>query len=154
MGKKYYLMMKVTSGLSSKRLDECRIINLSKISDPRGILTIINSNENIPFEIKRIFYIYNIPKGEKRGNHANRSVKELIICLAGGFDVNLDDGFKKKVIHLDKPWQGLFIPPMIWASESNYEEGTICLALASEEYDVSKYYNDYNEFLKAVRKIE
>jgi len=127
----------------------CKIIELSKVNDVRGNLSYIASNRDIPFEYKNIFYIYDVPTAISRGSHAHRNLQQVLICLSGGLDVNLDDGFQKKTIHLDIPWEGLYIPPMIWTYLSNFESGTICLVLNSDFYDESEYIRDYNVFLKA-----
>jgi len=134
----------------SGRLDQCRLVVLPKVSDPRGNLTFIEGNRHIPFEIKRVFYIYDIPTGQYRGAHAHRTTQQFLVCLSGSFDVNLDDGCQKRIVHLDRPWQGLYIPNMIWASESNFVHGSIYLVLASDLYLETDYYRDYSGFLKAV----
>ena len=130
---------------------DCRIIELPKITDPRGNLTFIEGKRHIPFEIKRVFYLYDVPTGENRGAHAHRALEQCLICLSGSFDVTLDDGFEEKLVHLNRPWECLYIPPMIWAAEVNFDPGSVCLVLASKEYDESDYYRDYDEFIKAVR---
>lgn len=131
------------------QLDSCRIIDLPKISDIRGNLTFIEENKHVPFEIKRVFYIYDIPTAQNRGAHAHKTLHQFIICLAGSFDVNLDDGKKKKTIHLNRPWEGLYIPPMIWGSETNFDPSTVYLVLTSNFYDESDYYREYSDFVKA-----
>ena len=133
-----------------RRLDECRIIELPKIIDPRGNLTFIEEKRHIPFEIRRVFYIYDIPTAQDRGAHAHHRLQQFLVCLSGSFNVNLDDGHRKKVIQLSRPWQGLYIPSMIWASEGNFVHGSICMVLASEIYQESDYYRDYHLFLEAV----
>jgi len=137
--------------LVASSIDQCKIIDLPKINDPRGNLTFIESEKHIPFEIKRVFYIYDVPTGESRGAHAHHTLKQFIICLAGSFDVNVDDGSKKKVIHLNRPWQGVFIPPRIWDSEANFDPGSVCLVLSSDMYNEKDYIRNYDEFLEAVR---
>lgn len=133
-------------------LDRCRLVDLPKIADPRGNLTFIEGNKHIPFEIKRVFYIYDIPTAENRGAHAHKSLHQFLICLSGSFHVNLDDGNEKKIIRLNKPWQGLYIPPMVWASESGFDHGSISMVLASDVYNESDYYRDYDEFMRAVQQ--
>lgn len=133
-------------------LEFCRIIKLPKINDQRGNLTFVEENKHIPFDVKRIFYIYDIPTAQSRGAHAHRRLHQFLICLSGSLDVNLDDGHNKKTIHLNRPWEGLYVPPMVWGSETNFDAGTIYLILASDFYDESDYYRDYNEFLKEVDK--
>jgi len=132
-------------------LDHCKIIQLPKITDPRGNLTFIEGNKHVPFDIKRVFYLYDVPTGEDRGAHAHRKLHQFLICLAGSFDVELNDGVNKKSEHLNRPWKGLHIPPMIWASEVNFDPGSVCLVLASELYNAADYYRDYDEFLTDVR---
>lgn len=130
-------------------IDLCKVLELPKISDPRGNLTFIESNSHIPFEIKRVFYLYDIPTAESRGAHAHKTLHQFLICLAGSFDVSLNDGLNKKIVHLNRPWLGLHIPPMIWASEINFDPGSICLVLTSDSYHEDDYYRDYEEFMKA-----
>ncbi len=132
-------------------LADCKLITLPKIDDPRGNLTFIESGGHIPFEIKRAFYIYDVPTGQTRGAHAHKQLQQFLICLSGSFDVMLDDGKDKSVVHLNRPWLGLYIPPMIWDSEGNFDAGSVCLVLASIHYDESDYYRDYQGFLAAVR---
>lgn len=132
-------------------VSDCKIIDLPKIVDPRGNLTFVEGSRHIPFDINRIFYLYDIPTGEDRGAHAHKELHQLLICLSGSFDVALDDGIEKKTVHLNRPWQGLHIPPMIWAAELNFDPGSVCLVLASMHFNESDYYREYDEFLAAVR---
>lgn len=135
-------------------IDKCKIINLPKISDPRGNLTPIEGDHHIPFEIKRVFYLYDVPTGANRGAHAHKKLHQFLICLSGSFDVSLNDGTQNKICHLNRPWQGLHIPPMIWAAEINFDPGSICLVLASAHFDETDYYRDYSVFSEAVRDYE
>ena len=137
--------------MAASSVDQCKIIDLPKINDPRGNLTFVESEKHIPFEIKRVFYIYDVPTGESRGAHSHHTLKQFIICLAGSFDVKVDDGRKKKVIHLNRPWQGVFIPPMIWDSEANFDPGSVCLVLSSDMYNEKDYIRNYDEFLEVVQ---
>ena len=132
-------------------IDRCRMLDFPKITDPRGNLTFIEQQRHVPFEVKRVFYLYDVPTGESRGAHAHRKLRQVIICLAGSFDVLVDDGKQKRAIHLNRPWQGLYIPPMIWAAETNFDPGSVCLVLASELYDASDYYRDYDQFVRATQ---
>jgi len=125
-------------------------LSLPKIEDPRGNLTFIENNKHIPFEIKRIFYIYDVPTAESRGAHAHKSLHQFLVCLSGSFDVTIDDGKNKKRIHLNRPWKGLYIPPKIWAAEENFDPGTVCLVLCSNIYIENDYIRDYKEFLKHI----
>jgi dTDP-4-dehydrorhamnose 3,5-epimerase-like enzyme len=132
-------------------IENCKLIEIPKISDPRGNLTFVEQNNHVPFEIKRIFYVYDIPTAESRGAHAHKENEQFMICLSGSLDVCLDDGFEKKTIHLNRPWQGLYIPPMIWASENNFDPGTLYIVLASELYDADDYHRDYEKYLQEAR---
>jgi len=134
------------------RLMECKIIELPKITDRRGNLTFIEENRHIPFEIKRIFYLYDVPGGEKRGGHANKHVEQLIIAASGSFDVIVDDGLERKRFYLNRSYYGLYIPPMIWRELDNFSSGSVCLVLASEYYDENDYIRDYDEFKKIIRE--
>lgn len=131
-----------------------KVIDLPRIADPRGNLTFIESDRHVPFEIRRVFYLYDVPTGNDRGAHAHKKLHQFLICLAGSFDVTLDDGTNQSTVHLNRPWKGLHIPPMVWAAEVNFDPGSICLVLASDFFDESDYYRDYGEFLKAVGNIE
>jgi hypothetical protein len=128
-------------------VESCRIYDFPKVPDPRGSLTFIEGEYHIPFRIRRIFYLYDVPTGESRGAHAHRRLEQIIICLAGSFDAHLDDSFNKRSVHLNRPWQGLYIPPMIWAAEVNFDPGSVCLVLASEPFDEADYIRDYDEYL-------
>ena len=128
-------------------IDLCKIIDLPKIPDPRGNLTFIEGGRHIPFDIKRVFYLYDVPTGEDRGEHAHKELQQFLICLSGSFDVTLDDGRTKSVTKMNRPWRGLYIPPMIWTSEVNFDSGSVCLVLTSDYYNEADYIRDYNEFL-------
>jgi hypothetical protein len=130
-------------------LESCKIIDLPKIQDPRGNLTFIEGGNHIPFDIKRVFYLYDVPTGADRGAHAHKELHQFLVCLAGSFDVVLDNGVAKRVEHLNRPWKGLHIPPMIWAAEVNFDPGSICLVLASDRYSESDYYRNYDDYMKA-----
>ena len=133
-------------------IDECKIIEIPKISDPRGNLTFIEGGKHLPFDIKRVFYLYDVPTGEGRGAHAHKELNQFIVCLSGSFDVSVDDGENKSLIHLNRPWKGVHIPPMIWASEINFDAGSVCLVMASDLYVESDYIRSYDEFLKQANK--
>ena len=128
-------------------IDDCRMIDLPKVTDPRGNLTFIEGENHIPFDIKRVFYLYDVPTAESRGAHAHLELSQFLICLSGSFGVALDDGKRKEVIRLNRPWRGLLIPPMIWASEIEFDAGTVCLILASAPYDEADYIRDYDDYL-------
>lgn len=126
------------------------LFSFTKITDPRGNLTVIEGLKDIPFDIKRVFFIYDAPCGEQRGAHAHRTLQQVLVCLAGGLDVYLDNGHAKQTIRLNRPWQGLHVPAMVWASEGNFDVGTVYLVLASASYDATDYIRDYDEFLRRV----
>ena len=130
---------------------DCVIINLPKISDPRGNLTFIESNRHIPFEIKRVYYIYDVPGGVERGAHAHRQLHQFLIAVSGSFDVVLDDGFEVKRIHLNRSYYGLYIPPITWRNLDNFSTNAVCLALVSDYYSEADYIRDYEQFLREVR---
>jgi dTDP-4-dehydrorhamnose 3,5-epimerase-like enzyme len=125
---------------------DCSIIELPKVKDRRGNLTFVENTKHIPFEIKRIFYLYDIPGGESRGAHAHKSCHQFLVAASGAFSVVLDDGQIKRTVELNRPFVGLHIPPGIWASEVNFSSGAICLVLASHEYDEADYIRNYNTF--------
>ena len=134
-------------------ISQCAIIELPIISDPRGNLTFIEAGRHIPFEIRRVYYLYDVPGGAERGGHAHKSLHQLIIAAAGSFDVHLDDGYSKKSISLNRSYHGLYMRPMIWREINNFSSGAVCMVLASAYYDESDYYRDYSTFLSGTRKI-
>jgi len=131
-------------------LSECKIIKLPRISDPRGNLTFVEQNKHIPFEIKRVYYLYDVPGGEARGGHAHKGFHEFMIATMGSFDIILRDGFDIKRFHMNRSYYGLYVPPMIWRELDNFSSGSVCLVLASELYDEDDYIRDYQDFLKAI----
>lgn len=131
-------------------LDLCHIVDLPKISDPRGNLTFIEGQRHVPFEIKRVYYLYDVPGGSDRGAHAHKTLSQLFIAMSGSFDVVLDDGSRKKRVHLNRSYQGLFVGPNIWRELDNFSSGSVCMVLASDVYDESDYYRDYGQFLSAI----
>ena len=133
-------------------VSDCLVIELSKIENRSGNLTSIQNSIEIPFDIKRIFYLYDIPGGKNRGAHAHKECHQFLIAGSGSFDVLLDDGKSKKLVTLNQPYRGLHIPPGIWASEVNFSSGSICLVLASHRYDEGDYIRDYNEFKNIVNQ--
>jgi hypothetical protein len=134
------------------KLNSCRIIDLPKISDPRGNLTFIEGGNHIPFGIKRAYYLYDVPGGAERGGHAHRGLHQLIIAISGAFDIVLDDGRKKKRFHLNRSYFGLYVCPMIWREMDNFSSGAVCLVLASNFYDEADYYRDYDDFITAAAR--
>ena len=133
-------------------LDKCVLIDLPKVQDPRGNLTFIEENRHIPFSIKRVYYLYDVPGGAVRAGHAHRSLQQFLIAMSGSFDVKLDDGRRRKKIHLNRSYKGLYIPPMIWRVIDNFSSGSVCMAIASDFYSEADYYRDYKEFLKALKR--
>jgi hypothetical protein len=131
-------------------LNQCNIVNLPKITDPRGNLTFIEGGRHVPFKIQRVYYLYDTPGGAERGGHAHKELHQLIVAMSGSFDVILDDGRQKKRFHLNRSYYGLYVCPMIWRELDNFSSGSICMVLASNFYDESDYYRDYQEFLKAL----
>lgn len=133
-------------------LSKCKIIELPKITDVRGNLTFIEQHNHVPFEIKRVYYLYDVPGGETRGGHAHKQLQQFIVAAMGSFDVILDDGFEKKRFHLNRSYYGLYIPRMVWRELDNFSSGSVCLVLASELYDREDYIRDYQTFRRMVRK--
>lgn len=131
-------------------LEDCSIIELPKILDARGNLTFIESDRHIPFTIKRVFYLYDVPGGESRAGHALKNCRQFLIAISGSFDVIVDDGVKKQRFHMNRSYYGLYIPPLVWREIDNFSSGSVCLALASEFYSEADYYRDYASFKQAV----
>jgi hypothetical protein len=129
-------------------ITECKTVDLPKITDPRGNLTFIEGKRHLPFEIKRVYYKYDVPGGSDRGAHAHKRLHQLIIAMSGSFDVVLDDGFDEKRFHLNRSYFGLYVCPMMWRELDNFSSGSVCLVLASELFDPDDYYRDYELFLK------
>ncbi|MCI6702781.1 MAG: FdtA/QdtA family cupin domain-containing protein [Prevotellaceae bacterium] len=126
---------------------EARIIELPRITDPRGNLTVAEALNHVPFDIRRAYWVYDVPGGESRGGHAHKRLKQLVIALSGSFTVTLDDGHERQTFLLNHPWQGLVIETGIWRTLDDFSSGAVCLVLASEPYDEEDYIYDYQEFL-------
>lgn len=133
-------------------LAECRIIDLPKISDPRGNLTFIEGQQHVPFDVARVYYLYDVPGGAERGGHAHKDLQQLIIAMSGSFDVVLDEGGEKKRFHLNRSYFGLFVTRMIWRELDNFSSGAVCLVLASNRYSETDYYRNYDDYLQALGK--
>ena len=131
-------------------IELCKIIDLPKISDHRGNLTFIEGEHQIPFSIKRVYYLYDVPGGSERGGHAHKTLHQLIVAMSGSFDVILDDGENKKRFHLNRSYMGLYVCPMMWRELDNFSSGSVCMVLASNHYDENDYYRNYGEFLRAL----
>ena len=128
------------------------IIGLPKIYDPRGNLTVVEQMKNVPFEVKRVYWTYDVPAGERRGGHAHKECVEFIIAVSGSFTVTLDDGKgNRKDFHLNHPWEGLLVPTGIWRTLEDFSSGAVCLVLASELFDEDDYLYEYDEFLEYVK---
>ncbi len=129
----------------------CTKIELPKFAAPRVNLTFVESGQHIPFDIKRVYYTYDVPGGAERGGHAHKELQQLIIAMSGSFDITLDDGVEKKKFHLNRSYFGLYVCPMIWREIDNFSSGSVCMALVSEFFSEDDYYRDYADFLSAVR---
>ncbi len=134
-------------------LDECKLIDLPKINDPRGNLTFLETERHLPFKFKRVFYLYDVPGGDCRAGHALKTCHQFLIAISGSFDVILYDGRDKQRHHLNRSYYGLYLSPLIWRELDNFSSGSVCLVLASEFYDEKDYFRDYSIFLKAVSKL-
>ncbi len=134
-----------------KSVERCRRIDLPQIADPRGNLPVVEAGEQVPFDILRVYYLYDIPGGAERGGHAHRELQQLIVAMSGSFDVVLDDGYREERVHLNRSYYGLYVGPMVWREMDNFSSGAVCMVLASTHYDESDYYRDYDEFLRDVK---
>jgi dTDP-4-dehydrorhamnose 3,5-epimerase-like enzyme len=133
-------------------IENCKLIELPKISDPRGNLTFIEGNKHIPFSIKRVYYLYDVPTGSERGAHGHKSLEQVIVPLTGSFEIVLNDGFQEKNYYLKTPWVGLYVAPMLWRELKSFSSGSVCMVLASEYYDESDYFRSYADFISAVKR--
>ena len=136
------------------QIDKCRLIELPKISDPRGNLTFVEGGGHIPFDIRRVYYLYDVPGGATRAAHGHKTLSQLMIAMSGSFDVTLDDGRNKRKFHLNRSYYGLYLPPMIWRDLDNFSSGSVCMVLASDVFDEADYFRDYQQFLAAVAAAE
>ncbi len=135
-------------------LAKCKILEFPKIPEPRGNLSFIEGRRHVPFDIARVYYLYDVPGGESRGGHAHKALFQVIIAINGSFNVEIDDGLNKKSIPLCRANEGLYIVPGIWRELTNFTSGSVCLVLASRPYEESDYYRDYSQFLQAVQRKE
>ena len=125
---------------------DCSVIQLGKIENDRGNLTVVQSGETVPFDVKRVFYLYDIPGGEARGAHAHKECHQFLVAVSGCFEVALDDGVNQRTVTLNRPFYGLHIPPGIWAAEQEFSSGSVCLVLASETFNEEDYIRDYEQY--------
>jgi hypothetical protein len=135
---------------TSMNINQCRLIELPKVVDTRGNLTFIENDRHIPFAIKRVFYLYDVPGGAERAGNALKRCHQFLIAMSGSFDVVVHDGQDIQRFHLNRSYYGLYLPPMLWREIDNFSSGSVCLALASEPYAEGDYYRDYREYLRAV----
>ena len=135
-------------------INDCKILELPKFGDRNGNITSINNFIEIPFEVNRVFYLYDIPGGESRGAHAHIDCHQFLVAVSGSFEVLIEDGFNQRTIFLNRPNQGLHIPPKIWASEKNFSSGSVCLVLASHSYNESDYVREYDLYLNNIVKSQ
>lgn len=135
-------------------IEACRLLELPKISDPRGNLTFLEAGRHLPYSFERVYFLYDVPGGAERGGHAHRALQEFVIAMSGSFDIQLTDGATTRKFHLNRPYMGLYIAPMVWRELDNFSSGSVCLVLASAYYDEGDYYRDYQEYLKAVGRAD
>lgn len=133
-------------------IQDCQLIDLPKVNDDRGNLTFIEGHRHVPFEIRRVFYVYDVPGGSQRAGHALRSCEQFIIAISGSFDVVLDDGSARQRFHLNRSHYGLYVTALTWREIDNFSSNSVCLVLASAPYSEGDYYRDYESFLAAVRE--
>jgi hypothetical protein len=133
-------------------LADCEIIELRKISDPRGNLTPMESGLDVPFQIERIYYLYDVPGGSHRGGHAHKKLQQLIIAISGSFDVTLDDGMGKQKFTLNRPNYALYVCPMTWREIDNFSSASVCMVIASQKFDESDYIREYGMFCDEARR--
>jgi len=129
---------------------DIKLINLPKITDPRGNLTVAEGAGVVPFDIKRAYWVYDVPGGESRGGHAHKRLRQLVVALSGSFTVTLDNGYERRTVLLNHPWQGLVIETNIWRTLDDFSSGAVCLVLASDHFEEDDYIYDYDEFLKYI----
>jgi dTDP-4-dehydrorhamnose 3,5-epimerase-like enzyme len=131
-------------------IEDCKIINFRKILDPRGNLTSVEGAQDIPFEIKRIYYLYDVPGGAYRAGHAHKELEQVFIAMSGSFDVLVKDGLNSVRHHLNRSYYGLYLPRMLWREVDNFSSGSVCLVLASRHYEETDYFRDYDAYIKAI----
>lgn len=130
-------------------VDDCRLIELPVVHNPQGNLTFIEAGSHVPFDIRRVYYLYDVPGGATRGGHAHRELRQLLVAMSGSFDVILDDGAKRRTVRLNRSYVGLYMPTMIWRELVDFSSGSVCMVLASAPYEEGDYIRDYDEFRAA-----
>ena len=136
------------AAVKAATIDDCSLLTLPRHSERSGSLTSLENSRDIPFDVKRIFYLYDIPGGENRGGHAHKECHQMLVAASGAFDVKVSDGKNEKIYRLDRPYYGLHVPPGVWAEELNFSSGSICLVLTSHEFDESDYWRSYDKYLE------
>lgn len=134
-------------------VDDCVVKNLPKHMRPNGNLTVVENNYSIPFDVERVYYLYDVPAGEERGGHAHKELQQFVIAVSGSFDVIIDDGRERKTVTLNRPSKGLHIRPGIWRELNNFSSGAVCLVLASHHYDEDDYIRDYKAFVEYIKEV-
>ena len=135
-------------------IQNCKLVELPKITDPRGNLSFIETGSHINFDIKRVYYLFDIPVGSERGGHAHKELQQLIIAISGSFDIVIDDGFSQKKITLNNPSEGLYVCPMVWREIDNFSSNAVCIVIASLKYDEEDYFRNYETFVTIVQKAQ
>ena len=130
-------------------IERCQMVELPKIHDPRGNLTFVEGGIHVPFDIQRVYYLYDVPGGSERGGHAHKQLHQFIIAMSGSFDIILDDGQDKKRVHMNRSYNGLYVCPMIWRELDNFSSGAVCMVLASTKFEEDDYYREYADFMRA-----
>ncbi len=138
-------------GAAVSTVDDCRLLELPRMQSAAGSITPVEGGREVPFAIERVYYLYDVPGGESRGGHAHRALQQLIVSVMGSFDIVLDDGASRKTVRLDRAYQGLYVPRLIWRELINFSSGGICMVLASQPYEEADYIRDYTEFLECKR---
>jgi dTDP-4-dehydrorhamnose 3,5-epimerase-like enzyme len=133
--------------MTNSTIEHCQLIEIDQIGDRRGHISVIENNKEVPFEVKRVYYLYDVPSGEERGGHAHKELQQLIVAASGSFDIVVDDGDKKETFSLNRPNKGLYFPAGLWREINNFSSGAICLVLASHPYDETDYIREYSDFL-------
>jgi hypothetical protein len=132
------------------RVADCPLLKFPVVGDPRGNLTFVEGSTHVDFDLKRVFYLYDVPGGETRAGHALKTTTQVLIAMSGSFDVVIDDGHERRTVTLNRSYFGLYLPPLIWRELENFSSGAVCLALASRVYDEHDYHRDYAGFAAAV----